>query len=363
MKYFVLILDMFKQLQFILFASIHVIILQGCTVDPIVPIGDGHSHQHYNLNIPAGLPSMKIPADNPLTVEGVSLGRKLFYEKMLSANNTQSCGSCHQLRNYTVDSNLALSTGIDGIQGTRNAMPLFNIGYATSFFWDGGATTLESQVIGPITNPVEMHETMENVISKLQKDPLYPSLFKKAFGTDVISSKLIMQAIAQFERTMISANSKFDRWKRGEVSLSEKELRGEEIYTNESKGDCTHCHSYGSTFTDFEFRNTGLDSIPVDRGRYLITLNQADAGKFKTPTLRNIAVTAPYMHDGRFKTLYECIQHYNKNFHYTQNLAGELKTATKNRMSEQDIEDLIAFLHTLTDETFIQNSSLKDPNE
>lgn len=333
----------------------------SCKVDPDFMSGDGHTHTHYNLDIPAGLPTMTIPASNPMSVEGIALGRKLFYENLLSANNTQNCGSCHQLSNYTVDSNLQFSTGVDNIQGTRNSMPLFNIGYATKFFWDGGAADLESQVIGPITNPVEMHETMENVLSKLQNHPEYPALFKKAFGTEIITSKLIMNAVAQFERTMISANSKFDKWKRGELDLTDQEKRGIAVYLDEKKGDCFHCHSYGSTFTDFEFRNTGLDSIPVDRGRYRITFLSTDDGKFKTPSLRNIAKTAPYMHDGRFTTLRQSIEHYNRNFHYTQNLAPELITAVKNRMSESDIDDLIAFLETLTDYEFINNKSLSKP--
>jgi cytochrome c peroxidase len=170
-----------------------------------------------------------------------------------------------------------------------------------------------------------------------------------------------MQAIVQFERTMISANSKFDQWKSGKASLTAEESRGMEVYLSETKGDCVHCHGIGSTFTDFEFRNTGLDSIPIDKGRSLITLNSADAGKFKTPTLRNIARTGPYMHDGRFVNLRECIEHYNTGFKYTKNLSPELKTAVKGRMSEQDITDLIAFLRTLTDYEFINNKNLDKP--
>lgn len=335
--------------------------LASCKVDPLPELGDGHEHSHYNLDIPAGLPPMPIPADNPMTVEGVALGRKLFYDNILSANNTMSCASCHQLRNYTVDSNLALSVGIDGIAGTRNSMPLFNIGYSKTFFWDGGAPNLESQVLGPIANPVELHADINQVISKVQSHPEYPSLFKKAFGTDIVSSKLLMQAIAQFERTMISANSKYDQWKRGETVLTAEEMRGLAVYESDTKGDCVHCHGIGSTFTDFEFRNTGLDSIPVDKGRALITLLASDEGKFKTPSLRNITKTPPYMHDGRFKTLRECIDHYNMNFHYTKNLSPELKDAIKGRMSEQDISDLIAFLRTLTDYEFINNKNLDKP--
>ncbi|MEZ5045443.1 MAG: cytochrome c peroxidase [Chitinophagaceae bacterium] len=306
---------------------------------------------------------MSIPSDNPMSSEGIALGRKLFYEKLLSQDNSISCASCHQFKNYFIDSVGAFSLGVNQLVGTRNSMPLFNIGYSKTFFWDGGAPNLESQVLGPITNPVEMNESIEHVIQKLQLHPEYPTLFKKAFGSDIISSKHIMYAIAQFERTLLSANSKYDQWKRGEILLSDEEMRGMNVYTDENKGDCVHCHSIGSTFTDFEFRNTGLDSIPIDRGRYLITLNNSDDGKFKTPTLRNIAKTAPYMHDGRFNTLRECIDHYNVGFKYSANLSPELASKPKNRMSEQDINDLISFLKTLTDYEFLNKSQFDEPHD
>jgi cytochrome c peroxidase len=345
----------------LLFIFISCLTWLGCKQDPAFKIGDGHTHTHVDLNIPPGLPPMKIPADNPMTIEGVSLGRKLFYDNILSKNSLMNCGSCHHLETYFVDSNNAFSIGVDGIAGTRNSMPLFNIGYNPTFFWDGGSPSLEAQVLGPITNPVEMHESIENVINKLQQHPQYPTLFNQAFGTDKISSALVFKAIAQFERTMISGNSKFDRYLAGKEPLSLAELRGKDLYLSEKKGDCFHCHSYGSTFTDFEFRNTGLDSIPVDKGRALITRLVTDEGKFKTPSLRNIAFTAPYMHDGRFTTLRQCIEHYNRNFKYTNNLSPELKNIPKNRLNEDEINDLIAFLNTLTDEEFIKNQNLSAP--
>jgi cytochrome c peroxidase len=337
--------------------------VMACRVDPKLALNnnDGHSHTHYELSIPASLPPMPIPAENPLTVEGIALGRKLFYDNILSANNTMACASCHQFENYFVDSNKAFSTGVDQIEGTRNSMPLFNMGYASNYFWDGGATSLEAQVAGPITNKIELHESLDNVINKLQQHPEYPTLFRKAFGTDKVSTQLLFYAIAQFERTMLSGNSKFDQWRAGKATLTAQEERGLAVYNDEKKGDCVHCHSYGSTFTDFEYRNTGLDSIPVDKGRGLITLNTNDDGKFKTPSLRNIAVTSPYMHDGRFKTLLSCVEHYNKNFKYTKNLSPELKSQAKNRMSEQDVQDLVAFLETLTDVEFINRSGLDKP--
>ncbi|KXK43006.1 MAG: cytochrome C peroxidase [Bacteroidetes bacterium OLB11] len=304
---------------------------------------------------------MHIPEDNPLTEEGVFLGRKLFYEPLLSANNKISCASCHQHQNYFKDSNFALSTGVDGFRGERNAMTLFNVGYEKKFFWDGGANDLESQALGPITNPLEMHETMLNVVNKLQSNPEYPSLFKKAFGTDKISTKFILYALAQFERTLLSGNTRFDKWQRGEITLTSKEMNGFNIFLDEQKGTCAHCHTLGNTFTDFEFRDIGLDSIPLDLGRYRITLNPDDIGKFKTSTLRNIAMTAPYMHDGRFATLRECIEFYNTGFHYSKNLAPELKNIPKGRLSDDDIDDLIVFLNTLTDTSFIHNKNFSNP--
>lgn len=308
----------------------------------------------YSLVIPQGLPPMNIPSNNPLTVEGVALGKRLFYDPILSGNNTQSCASCH-VQSTGFSETTQFSTGIDGIHGNRNAMPLINLGWQSKFFWDGGANGLESQVMGPITNPIEMHETMANAVAELNAHAEYPDLFKAAFGSAEVTSQNIMRAIAQFERTLISGNSKYDQYMRGEVLLSAQELNGKAIFEDMDKGDCVHCHSMGSTFSDFEFRNTGLDSISVDEGRYRITLNQGDYGKFKTPSLRNVELTAPYMHDGRFQTLLQCVEHYNTGFHYSANLDPNLYFAVKGRMTQQEMEDVVAFLKTLTDMEFVNN--------
>ena len=308
----------------------------------------------YNLIIPEGLPPMVIPSTNPLTIEGVALGKKLFYDPILSGNNTQSCASCH-MQEIGFSESTQYSTGIDGVEGNRNAMPLINLGWQSKFFWDGGANGLESQVIGPITNPIEMHESLANVIAELNAHAEYPDLFRAAFGSEGVTSQNIMRAIAQFERTLISGNSKYDQYMRGEVLLSAQELNGKSIFEDIDKGDCVHCHSMGSTFSDFEFRNTGLDSISADPGRYNITLNQGDMGRFKTPSLRNVELTGPYMHDGRFQTLLECVQHYNTGFHYSANLDPNLYFAVKGRMTQQEMEDVVAFLKTLTDMEFVNN--------
>jgi cytochrome c peroxidase len=159
-------------------------------------------------------------------------------------------------------------------------MSIANLGYQRKFFWDGGAADMESQVIGPIQNPVEMHATLTEVIAKLNAHKEYPALFARVFGSATITTPMVMKAIAQFERTLISGNSKWDQYRRGEATLSAEEARGREIFENEAKGDCTHCHTLGSTFSDFEFRNNGVDSISIDAGRALITLLATDSGKF-----------------------------------------------------------------------------------
>jgi cytochrome c peroxidase len=304
---------------------------------------------------------MAIPADNPLTEEGVALGRRLFYDSILSGNNTMSCGSCHKQEFAFTDGGQQYSIGIDKVPGTRNSMSIANLGYQRKFFWDGGAADLESQVIGPIQNPVEMHANLVDVIAKLNAHHEYPALFARVFGSSTITTPMVMKAVAQFERTLISGNSKWDQYRRGEATLTAEEAHGREIFENEGKGDCTHCHTLGSTFSDFEFRNNGVDSISADAGRALITLLATDSGKFKTPSLRNIALTAPYMHDGRFKTLEECIEHYNTGFHYAKNLDGALDHKVKGRMTAQDKADLLAFLKTLTDDEFVHNPKFGKP--
>ena len=345
-------------LQRILFFVLFGAALLACNDDDL-PQADGPTP--YSLIIPSSLPGLPIPNNNPLTEEGVELGRKLFYDPLLSGNNTQSCGNCHNQADGFTDNQLQYSTGIDGISGDRNSMPLFNIGYANNFFWDGGATTLESQVVAPIMNPIEMHEDLANAISELNAHPDYPLLFNKAFGSDSITTSMVMKAIAQFERTLLSGNSKYDRYMKGQATLTPQEQNGLIVFRAAAKGDCTHCHTLGGTFTDFGYRNTGLDSIAVDSGRARITLNPLDLGRFKTPTLRNIAVTAPYMHDGRFFTLQEVLDHYNTGFHYPVNLDPNLRAAVKGRMTAQEMTDLIAFLQTLTDTDFLTNPAYGRP--
>jgi cytochrome c peroxidase len=315
----------------------------------------------YNLVIPAGFPAMNIPIDNALTVEGVALGRRLFYDPILSSNNLVSCSSCHNQQMAFTDNGSQYSFGVDSIAGTRNSMPIMNLGWAPNFFWDGGATNLESQAIAPITDPIEMHQTLDETVSKLNIHPEYPALFNKAFGSSVITSAALIRAIAQFERTIISANSKYDKFLKGEVTLTTQEQSGLAIYTDAAKGNCNSCHTLGGTFTNYDFKNNGLDVVSTDEGRGRITTLESDKGKFKTPSLRNIAVSGPYMHDGRFSTLEQCVNHYNTGIQNHPNLATEFTGAISGRMSAQEMQDLVAFLNTLTDESYLTNSAYGKP--
>jgi cytochrome c peroxidase len=260
-------------------------------------------------------------------------------------------------------------------------MAIVNIGWTPSFFWDGRATSLEEQILEPVSHPDEMALPWNEAVLKLQNmsaaDPTnYPQLFARAFGTSEITPDLVTKSIAQFLRTMISADSKFDRWRRGEVTLTDAEFAGYEIFLKEGGdpeitpggqfgGDCFHCHSEaGLQFSDYLFRNNGLDSNFVsDPGLAGVTGSPLDSGRFKTPTLRNAALTAPYMHDGRFQTLEEVIDHYNTGGVASTTIDPFMKYNSGGLMlSPVQKERLLAFLHTLTDTTFVSNPRFQDPH-
>ena len=344
-----------------------VLLIQSCCINDCDEMEDEFNTTPYSLEIPSSLPPIDVPPDNPLTEEGVSLGRMLFYEPLLSRDGSQSCASCHLQATGFSDPN-QFSTGIDGDQGERNAMALINIAWSDELNWDGSSINLEDQAFEPITNPVEMHDTWLNVSNKLNAHSEYPDLFKAAFNIDQIDSNYVVKAIAQFERTLISGNSKWDKWYRGEVSLTEQELRGWDLFnvdrTDFSAGaDCFHCHT-APHFTDFTFHNNGLDSDEnfSDLGLYETTGSDVDKAKFKTPTLRNIEVTGPYMHDGRFSTLEEVIEHYNSGGHASSTVSPLMKNIGDGLLlSPEDKQALIAFLRTLTDEEFLNNSKFSSP--
>jgi len=333
--------------------------------DPVT----NHTHEPtpYNLDIPYPLPSFEVPVDNPMTVEGVALGRQLFYDPILSADGTQACASCHMQETGFTDPN-QYSTGIDGIQGDRNAMVVFNTAWSPTLFWDGRAENLEIQAFDPIVNPIEMHDTWPNVADKLNTHSSYPELFKQAFGIEQIDSNYVVKAISQFERSLISANSKWDKFVRGELMLSDQELRGWDLFNVEGPvngADCFHCHG-APHFTDFDFHNNGLDTdeLFTDLGLFNVTQENIDKAKFKTPTLRNIEVTGPYMHDGRFETLEEVIEHYNFGGHASSTVDPLMKNIGEGLLlSNEDKQALLAFLRTLTDEEFLTNPEFSNPFE
>jgi cytochrome c peroxidase len=326
----------------------------------------------YTLSYPAYMGNPVIPSDNPTTVEGVLLGRKLFYEVKLSGDNSISCGSCHK-QQYAFSDTTVFSSGVGGAKGTRNAPGLSNVAWQISLFWDGRANSLENQVPGPIQNPIEMHQDLSAAVSKLQSTSVYPPLFKAAFGSSTITALAIQNAIAQFERTLISSNSRFDKFIAGNSSaLSAQERSGYILFSthplpqaNIRGGNCGDCHG-GYLQKNRLFENNGLDSIFTDNGYGTFTGNNYDDGKFKVPSLRNIALTAPYMHDGRFKTLQDVLTHYNQ--HVVQNATisplmnvSNDPAGTTLDLTQQEIDDIIAFLQTLTDTTFTKDPKFSKP--
>lgn len=320
----------------------------------------------YVVDVPQGLPEMVIPEDNPMTVEGVTLGRKLFYDPILSKNEEQSCSSCHQ-QEFAFATQDQFQQGVDGQFGDRNSMALVNLAWGRDFFWDGRANSLEEQALQPVTNPIEMATTWPEVLSKLNAHDEYPQLFKSAFNVDVIDSMDVAKAIAQFERTLVSGNSRFDAiYNRQQGSFTDAEGRGLVLFNSE-EADCFHCHGLGGLITDNEFRNNGLDEVLTDMGRYNFTGVDSDRGKFKIPTLRNIAVTAPYMHDGRFFSLRDVIDHYSDHVQANSPNLDPLMELVANgangaELSEADKDDLEAFLNTFTDQEFLTNPDFADPN-
>lgn len=354
-----------------------VIILAACRDDDmsnIVKVNDkGNSPTPISLNYPAHFDFINtpiIPEDNPLTKEGIALGKKLFFEKKLSIDNSISCGSCHSPANAFNDKGKVLSAGVNGTLGVRNAMPLFNLAWVSVTFkrfnWHGSVSTLEEQALGPVKDPLEMQDSWPNVMSKIQSDPVYPPLFEAAFETDIVDSTLIVKAIAQFERTLISGGSRFDKYVLEEFAnidvpgsnfVTEQEKRGFQIFLSEDTGDCFHCHGnqYNPLWTNYEFVNNGLDAVP-DSGLAAVTKDPNDIGKFKTPSLRNLVFTAPYMHDGRFQTLEEVIEFYNSGVQNSPTLDGRQKPRN---LSVQDKADLLAFLKSLTDSSFVNNPDFR----
>ena len=322
----------------------------SCKYDTLIP----YQTTPFTIIVPEGFPDMDIPENNPMTVEGVELGKKLFHDPILSKDGTQSCASCHLQSSSFSDPN-RFSVGINGVQGSRNASAIINLGFTNHFNWDGSASTLEQQAFEPVVNPIEMNNTWKNVENTLNSDPTYKELFWRTFNIQRIDSTHVVMAIAQFERTLISANSRYDKYLRQELQLTPSELNGYVIFNSET-GDCFHCHST-QKFMDNSFHNNALDIEPfLDIGLAKITGQPSDNGKFKTPTLRNIEFSAPYMHDGRFATLEEVVEHYNSGGHFSSTVDPLMKKLGVGlQLTNQQKQDLVAFLKALSDPDFINN--------
>jgi cytochrome c peroxidase len=316
----------------------------------------------YRFSFPRSLPRPNLPRDNPLTGEGVALGGKLFFEPRLSINNTESCAGCHRPRGAFSDDR-RFSRGAEGQLGTRHAMPLLNLAWKNSYFWDGRAATLREQALQPIQNPLEMHESLSDAVQKLAADSNYPRLFRNAFGSPHITPERIARALEQFLLVQTSFDSKYDRVLSGKAAFTAEEQRGFQLFNTEYDpyhgqfgADCFHCHG-GPLFQSQYFANNGLDSEFADLGRFEATRREGDKGKFAVPSLRNAAIRAPYMHDGRFQTLEEAVEHYCTGLKRSPTLDPNLAKHPGGGvpLNAADKKALVAFLRTLTDERFLSN--------
>lgn len=355
------------------YGILFIFLLSQCTKDRPAP-GDltaiTYQPHPYGIVAPSTFPQMEIPADNPMTVEGIELGRRLFYDPILSGDSTMACASCH-LPQHSFTDDLPVSPGIDGINGRRSAMSLLNVGYYNrGLFWDGRSASLEEQALVPVEDQIELHHSWSKVVEDLQRHPDYPARFREAFGiehVDQITKELAAKAIAQFERTLISSgNSKYDRVQRQEEFFTDEELNGYIMFFDLGSGfpdaECAHCHN-APLFTTNEYINNGIEDIQdlndfPDMGRGAISAKVIDNGRFRVPTLRNLAYTAPYMHDGRFKTLDEVLDHYISGGHNQLNKDALIYPL---KLSEEQRSDLKAFILTLTDPDILTNPAYQSP--
>ena len=295
---------------------------------------------------------------NPLSPEKIQLGRVLFYETQLSKNNTISCSSCHSPFTAFAHTDHALSHGIDNKIGTRNAPAITNLAWQKTFMWDGGVNHLDVQPLVPISNPDEMNEDLKNVLEKLQRSTIYPSLFYKAWGDSIITTEHALKSISQFMLTVVSSNSKYDSVMRKESVFTEQEKNGYKLFQQ----NCSSCHKE-PLFTNLQFENNGLpiDTSLNDFGRMKVTNNPLDSIRFKVPSLRNIEYSYPYMHDGRFKKLGDVLNHYTKGIQQSPTISPQSQNPFI--LSSNEKVDIIAFLLTLTDRAFLFNPAYSYPGK
>lgn len=339
-------------------SSAHIILIMGtllltavgCTKDPIrgsdgstVAFPEHFPAPHYNNT------------NNSYTDARFELGKMLFYDPILSADSTISCASCHFQEDAFSDRGRKLSIGIEGRMGTRNSPALFNLAWNTSFMWDGGNNHIEVMPLAPIENEVEMNDNIPNIITKLNADPIYRQKFKEAYDVDPITDQKFLYALAQFMATMVSSKSKYDEVLNNNAQFTAAEQAGYELV----KTNCATCHTE-PLMTNYAFMNNGLDTVFTDEGRMRITMRPEDKGKFKVPPLRNLSYSAPYMHDGRFATLEEVIDHYSDGLH-TNSPGIDPSLQNKLDLGPQEKVELLEFLKTLDDSEFTSDTRFKNP--
>ncbi len=322
------------------------ILLAALAVQPVGAAGE------YKLKVPLGLEDQKpyIPPDNPLTSEKIALGKQLYYDKRLSLDKTVACASCHS-PSFGFTDGQPVATGIRGQKGGRSAPTIINRVFSKEQFWDGRAADLEAQAKGPIAAPIEMGFTHEGVIKRLRGIKGYREQFKKVFGTEDFTIDHVAKAIASFERTVISGNSPFDKFEAGDrTALSAAAQRGLTLFRGKAK--CVVCHS-GSNFTDEKYHNlgVGMDKPKQDVGRFAVTKRKADRGAFKTATLRDAALSAPYFHDGNARTLEEVVDYYNKGGTKNPHLDKLIEPLG---LTAREKADLVAFMQALTGEIALE---------
>jgi cytochrome c peroxidase len=315
-------------------------------------------------------PVMPVAKNNPVTKEGINLGRHLFYDPVLSADSSMSCASCHKQSSAFSDSPLQFSSGRNEAKMKRNTMPLFNLAWYPAFFWDGRASGIEEQVFHPVRNYNEMNLQWDIAAARLEHSKFYKPLFTQAFGKHTIDSIQISFAIAQFMRTLISYQSKYDQVLNSKEIFTKDEYEGFILMNDQTKGDCIHCHiTDGAVLaTTLVFSNNGLDPVAnpleyADKGRGAVTGKTGDNGKFMVPSLRNLAFTAPYMHDGRFKTLEDVMDFYTSGVKVCANIDSKMEYAHQGgtRLTATEKKKLIAFLLTLSDSSFITDPEFSNP--
>lgn len=318
------------------------------TPPPAPPAGEVFTSGDYSVTLPVGLQAgaAYVPDSNPLSQAKIDLGRKLYFDTRLSKDNTISCATCHDPDKGFAETS-AVSTGFHKQKGARNSPTVMNRLFSKEQFWDGRAADLEAQALGPIENPIEMGNTLQGMVSSLKAIQAYAPEFEKAFGSPEITAEKVGMAIASYERTVLAGNSPYDRYQAGDkTAMNESAVRGLAIFNDANRGNCAACHT-GSNLTDESYHNlgVGMDKPKPDLGRYAITKKDADRGAFKTPTLRNIAQTAPYLHDGSEPTLAKVVDFYVKGGVPNKYLSDKMKPLT---LSDQDKTDLVAFMEALT---------------